>query len=472
MSDPSMGAETAFRAAEYVRRNRLAGSWDIFGERAERYEVHLNGTKREMIRAPLRLEGVGLRVIRPVEGKLGVGFAATSDRSPDSIAKLVEDAEATARYSRFPAAAAELPGSSLAGAASVDTVDRTAWANPLEAVDQYVHELVTAFEGRTGVVPSFGSVHLTLAESTLANSAGLEHRASRTLVDVEVAVKAFGGSEGRPPGEYWVVGHSVRLDPSTVRSQVDTWCTRAKDVRVAKPPSAGEQTVVLPPRVLADVLPEILSYRLSGAAALRGIAPKPGESIGSPGISIWDDGRRPYALGSSAVDDEGNVQSKRTLVSAGVADSTLFDVLHGSAAGRSSTGSGLRDSIASPLWERFAIPPSPLATTLVVGPGDVASDAELAEVVGEGIWLDQLGYAFPDTLSAAFGGEIRIGYRIHNGKIGEPLRGGTVGGLVLAGTGERSLLNSVVALGKQVELVPHLSCPTMAVEKMGVGGAE
>ncbi|MCI4370633.1 MAG: metallopeptidase TldD-related protein, partial [Thermoplasmata archaeon] len=382
-----------------------------------------------------------------------------------------EDAEATARYSRFPAAGAQLP-SDPPHAEAVDSVDRAAWAAPLDSVEAYVHALLTAFEGRSGIVPSFGSVHLTLAEATLANSAGLAHHASRTTVDLEVAVKAFGGAEGRPPGEYWVTSRSVRLDPRGLPELVDAWCQRAKDVRIAKAPSAGDQTVVLPPRVLTDILPEILSYRLSGSAELRGIAPKPGEMIGAPTISIWDDGRFPYALGTSAVDDEGNPQSKRPLVTNGAAHATLYDVLHASAAGRTSTGSGLREALAYPSWEHFSSPPHPVATTMVLSTGDVGSDAELAEVAGEGIWVDQLGYAFPDPLSAAFGGEIRIGYRIHHGKIAEPLRGGTVGGVVVSGQGEKSLLNSLLAAGKHPELTAHLSCPTLVVGQMSVGGAD
>jgi predicted Zn-dependent protease len=471
MSAPTFGSETAYRAAEQVRRSHVAGPWDLYGERIERFEIHLNGTRREMVRAPLRLEGVGLRVIRSHDGKLGVGFAATTDRSPESLTKAVSDAEATARYSRFPATAAELPSGRPQGPPT-ETVDRNAWATPLESLEAYVHELLTAFEGRPGIVPSFGSVHLTLAESTLANSSDLEYRASRTLVDLEVAIKAFGGPEGRPPGEYWVTSRGVQLDPSHLRADVDTWCTRAKDVRIAKAPPAGEQTVVLPPRVLTDVLPEILSFRLSGIAEIRGIAAKAGEELGTADVTIWDDGLFPFGVGTSSVDEEGNPQSKRPLVVGGKATTTLYDVLHGSAAGRSSTGSGLRDSISYSSWEHFSSPPNPLATTLVLATGDAGSDAELAEVAGEGIWVDQLGFAFPDALSAAFGGEIRIGYRIHHGKIAEPLRGGTVGGVVVAGVGERSLLNSVVALGKTAELTQHLSCPTLVVEKMSVGGAD
>jgi predicted Zn-dependent protease len=150
----------------------------------------------------------------------------------------------------------------------------------------------------------------------------------------------------------------------------------------------------------------------------------------------------------------------------------LYDVLHASAAGRTSTGSGLRDSLAYPEWEHFSTQPHPIGTTIVVGSGDGGTDAELAEIAGEGIWVDQLGYAFPDPLSAAFGGEIRIGYRIHHGKIAEPLRGGTVGGVVVGGEGEKSLLNSVLSLGKTADLTAHLSCPTLVVGNVSVGGAD
>jgi predicted Zn-dependent protease len=471
MSAPSFGAQTAFRAAEEVRRSSVSTPWDIYGEKVERYEIHLNGTAREMVRGPIRLEGIGLRVIRPYDGKLGVGFAATTDGSATSLAKAASDAEATARFSRFPASHVELPSGRPSGP-TAETVDRAAWEKPLESLESYVHELLSAFEGRPGIVPSFGSVHLTLAESTLANSAGLEHRASRTLVDFEVAVKSFGGPEGRAPGEYWVTERGVQLDPRHLRTDVDRWCALARDVRVAKSPAAGEQTIVLPPRVLTDVLPEILSFRLSGVAEIRGIAAKPGEEVGRPNVSFWDDGLFPYAVGTSSVDEEGNPQFKRSLIAGGKATATLYDVLHASAAGHASTGSGFRDSLSYSPWEHFSTQPSPMATTLVMGTGDVGSDAELQEVAGEGIWVDQLGFAFPDALSAAFGGEIRIAHRIHHGKLAEPLRGGTVGGVVVAGAGERSLLNSIVALGKKAELTPRLYCPTLVVEKMAVGGAE
>ncbi|MCI4357217.1 MAG: metallopeptidase TldD-related protein [Thermoplasmata archaeon] len=471
MTAPSLGSEAATRVADQLLRRQVPAPWDVYGELLERYEIHFNGTTREMVRTPVRLEGVGMRVLRPVEGKTGIGFAATSDLSETSIDALVADAEATARFSRFPAARAELP--SRGGSSSeVASYDPGAWERPEESLEAYLSVLFDAFDGRVGVGPSFGSVHLIRSEATLVNSSGLHHRESRTEFDREVAVKAEGGPEGRPPGEYWVTDRSVRLDPSHLRQEAAEWCQKAQDVRRATAPSAGPQAVVLPPRVLSDILPAILGFRLSGVADLRGIAPKPGDELASPTVSLWDDGLYPFALGTSGLDDEGSPQVKRELISHGRSAANLYDLLHASAAGRASTGSGLRHSIVFPRFSRFDSAPGPEPTTLVVGTGDLGTDAELAEVAQEGIWVDQLGYAFPDPLSAAFGGEVRLGYRIRGGKIGEPVRGGTVGGVVVGGVGESSLMNTVIGVGRHPVLAPHLSAPTMVVNGLGVGGAE
>ncbi|MCI4362577.1 MAG: hypothetical protein L3J77_05240, partial [Thermoplasmata archaeon] len=242
MTAPTLGSEAATRVADQLLRRKVPAPWDVYGELLERYEVHFNGTTREMVRTPVRLEGVGLRVLRPVEGKTGIGFAATSDLSESSIDALVADAEATARHSRFPAARAELP-SRASASPEVGSYDPAAWDRPVESLEGYLSVLFDAFDGRVGVGPSFGSVHLIRSEATQVNSSGLQHRESRTEFDREVAVKADGGPEGRPPGEYWVNDRGVRLDPTHLRPEVAEWCQKAQDVRRASSPSAGPQSI-------------------------------------------------------------------------------------------------------------------------------------------------------------------------------------------------------------------------------------
>ncbi|HZY92460.1 MAG TPA: TldD/PmbA family protein [Thermoplasmata archaeon] len=470
-----MSAETAFTAFRVGERlkGRVEPPWEVFGEKIQRFELHLAGNRVEMERGPIQLEGYGLRLLRPRGDATGTGFAAATDLSDARIDQRAQDAEATSKFSTFPARRVELPSTAISGpGAKVETVDRPLWERPLETMRGFVHELQTAFEGRAGEVPSFGSLRATLTEATLTNSEGIHHHWRHTFVDFEIAVKSFGGPEGAPPGEYWVNRRARTVSSRGLANDVDAWCTRARDVRSAAPTPSGVKNVVVPPTVLSDVLPAIVGFRLGGAAELRKMAPAPGTAIGNPLVTIHDDGLLPLGLGSAPFDDEGVPQSRKALVEKGVVASTMYDLLHASAFGKSLTGNGRRDSAIFQPWAHFEISPGPSATNLVVASGDGGSEAELMEAAGEGIYLDQLGYAFPDAISGAFGGEVRIAYRIHHGKKGEALRGGTVGGVVFGPPGEPSLLASVKAVGGLSQRSGSLETPSLWVDGLSVAGAE
>ena len=465
-------AFTAFRVGERLK-GRVEPPWEAFGEKILRFEIHLAGPRVEMERGPIELEGYGLRVLRSRGEVTGVGFASGTDLSDARIDRRAEDAETTSKFSSFPARRVELPSTAISGpGAKVETVDRTLWERPMETMREFVHELQGSFEGRSGEVPSFGSVRATLTEATLTNSEGIHHHWRSSLVDFELAVKSFGGPEGPAPGEYWVNRRSRALSTRGLRDDVEAWCTRARDVRAAKPTPSGLTNVILPPTVLSDVLPPILGFRMGGTAELRKMAPAPGTTIGTPLVTLHDDGLLPLGLGSAPFDDEGVPQVSRPLLEKGVVSAAMYDVLTAAAFGKPVTGNGRRDSPTFQPWFHFEIPPGPSPTNLVVATGEGGSESELMEAIGEGIYLDQLGYAFPDAISGAFGGEVRIAYRVHRGKKAEPLRGGTIGGVVLGPAGEPSLLASVRGVGSTAARSGSLESPPLWVDGLSVAGAE
>jgi predicted Zn-dependent protease len=470
MTVPGEAADEAFRVAGRLG-SRAGGPWDVFGESIRRYEIHLNGPNVELVRGPIHLEGYGVRLLRPVEGQTSVGFASATDLSDAGIDRTLLDAETASRYSRFPARSVELPKAGAMSPGHVDTVDLRLWERPQEALDAFVAELVRSFGDRTDAMPSFGSVRATLAEVTIANSEGAERRFARTRVDLEVAVKSSGGAEGAPPGEYWVNRSSVRLDPGGLAEDVGEWCRKAKEVRHASPTPSGELTVVFPAEVLADILPDVLGFRLGGSAELRGMMTPIGTEVGPSTLDVVDDGRFPFGLASAPWDDEGTPQSSRRLIGHGKVQEPLYDLLHASALGHKPTGSGRRDQAVFAPWFHFTLPPGPGPTTVVVAPGDAGSDGEIAEAVRDGLWIDQLGYAFPDPASSAFGGEVRMGYRIRNGRRAEPVRGGTVGGVLFSAPGAPSVLRSIERIGTVGRLVGRLCSPTIAVGRMTVAGS-
>lgn len=259
-------SDLAFRVAAQLK---VEAPWEVYAEHLERYEVHFDGTHIETVRGPVTTDGYGIRVLRRAGEQMGVGYQASTDPSGPGIAAVLADAEATARHSRFPARAVELPGNAPRASAEVEISDPALSVDPRGSVAAYVDEIFTQFEGRPGVRPSFGSVCATVGETTIANSSGLAASFRHTEMDFELAVKAEGGAEGRPPGEYWVTRSQRRLDPRGLGTEIGTWCERARDVRRAVAPPTGRVAVVLPSYVLSEIVPAVVGFRLSGTARLR-----------------------------------------------------------------------------------------------------------------------------------------------------------------------------------------------------------
>lgn len=472
----SAGLPSSELASRIADRLRTEGPWDVIGERSRKFEIHLRGTSVEMERGPMTIEGYGLRLIRSHGDGVGVGFQASSDLSESGVGAVVRDAELTARHSVFPARSVELPSGGHPGA-EVPVVDPRVWRDPPAALREYVEQLLAPFEGRKEAAPTFGSVKATLSEISLANSVGLKVAYLATLVELEIGVKSSGGPEGRPPGEFWVTRSGRRLEEETLASSVDEWCRYARDARGAAPPPNGDQAVILAPEVMSGILPEVLGARFTGWARLRKIAPEPGSIVAGPQVTIWDEGDYPWGVGSAPYDDEGTPRRRNPLIEKGTVRSLLYTAVHASAFSCRSTGSATRTEPPgaprfTPLSDlRFAHRPWPTESTLVVVPGDGGTLEELAEAAGEGIYVTQLGWANPSQVSGSFGGEIRIGYRIRGGKLAEAVRGGTVGGLVLAQTGAPSMLVNSERIGRDVELHGRLAAPPILVRPLSVAGS-
>jgi len=464
----SAHAETAQKAAASVS---LPGPWEIFGQRLRHYELYFDGRKVETVRGPIYVEGVGLRVFRAKEGGVSVGFQASTDLSAQGLSAMAQDAERLATFALFPAKSVDLPARAPAGAAEAPILDPALWDDPVKRVQDYAAALLASFPAGGEPAPSFGSIKATLVENSIINSAGLSASYSETSAELETAVKSSGGPEGAPPGEYWVTRDIRRLDPKELPGQVEAWCQRARDVRRAKQPPSGQLPIGLPTSLLAEILPAALAGRFSGSGKLRKIAVEPGTAVARPTVTVHDDPSVPWAIGSAPFDDEGSTPQRVPLIEKGTVGDLVYDCLHAGAFDVRSTGGGGRLSeFGRREWLRFTTRPSPVLSTLVIGAGSDGSDAEVIEGVEDGVWIDQLGWPNPDMVSSAFGGEIRIGYRIRHGRLTEPVRGGTMGGLTFASPDTPSLLGSVRAIGSTATLVGRVLSPPLVVEGLTVSG--
>lgn len=461
---------TADRVLELLG-GRPPGEWEVFGEWRVHHELHYIGRRIEMRRGPIELEGYSVRRFVPREGETGVGVASSNELTPAGAARAFETAGSAAGLSVFPAPKVTLDPLG-APAPSVEAVDAAIRDDPIRALEDFGLGLLNQYPAGGTVRPSFGSVRITYGIASISNSAGGSVAFPSTFAEFEWATQSSGGPEGRAPGEHWVNSSAPRLDPATLGVDVPGWSRLAADARRARSPPTGSLRVLYPPRVLEDILLPVLSFRLSGAARLLQMAPALGDALGSPLVQLRDDPHLPWGLRTAPYDDEGIPTRPRDLLAEGRVRSLAYDRLHGAAAGEPLTGSGYRGGVdAFTNWFRFTQGVAPSTGNLVLAPGDGGSIDELLATMGDGILLSQLGYAFPDPVSGSYGGEIRLGYRIEGGKLKEPVRGGTVGGLVVGPPGTPSLLSGIIGLGSKPALVGALSVPHVLVEGVGVAGA-
>lgn len=445
------------------------GPWEVFGQHLVHHEVHLTGREIELVRGPVEVEGFSVRVFRRHDSVLGVGQASSNRADVEGVRAALDRAERWAPLSSFPTPKFDVApgGAAPPGHGPVDPAVRD---RPLESIHAFVAELLAAHPERSDVQPSFGSVRVTYGTTSVVNSAGLERSHDASYVELEWAVKSSGGPEGPAPGEYWVNSTAARLGASALGVDVPRWSRLARDVRTARPPAGGPNTVLFPASVLHDIIPPIVGFRLSAAAALRKIAPGSGEAIAAPGTTITDEPGLPWGPAGGPFDDEGRPTSSRVILEDGNVRGLYSDGLHAAALGSGEPGNAWRAGGVYSTWFRFVAGAQPSPSNLVIRPGDGGKEADLLESVGEGLWLEQLGYAFPDPISGAYGGEIRIGYRVHRGKLAEPVRGGTVGSLLFGPKDTPTLLGAIRHIGSEPTLVGAFSSPTLAVADMPVAG--
>jgi predicted Zn-dependent protease len=345
-------------------------------------------------------EVVELQLVR--DGRLGI---ASGNRTDDE--GLRELASRAAEAADNAPADPDFPG--LPGAAEaphVEGYDEEAAALGAEEQARLAAAAIDASE-----LDLYG--FFTSGASSIAAAATTGLAVSQELTDVAVlALAAVDGASGYAEQTGW---RASDVDPAAAAREA---VEKAKLTRDASELEPGSYAAVLEPPAFAELL-AYFSYDAFGALGVieeRNFAyDKLGQQVFDARFSLADDALDPRGL-PKAFDFEGVAKQRVQLVEDGVLKGVVWDRTTAKRAGdgHETTGHAPPSSIRH--W-------GPLPFALSVAGGEADSPEQLAEAVGDGIYVTRLHYlSVVDPREGIITGMTRDGtFRIRGGKVADPL---------------------------------------------------
>ncbi len=344
---------------------------------------------------------VTLRVVR--DGKVGV--AVTNKVDEGGLASLVDRARAAADSAlaepTFPGLAepAELP--------DISGYDEATAAQSPEDQAQLAAAAIAAVDG----LEAYGFYTSGVTELAVRSSVGVDTH--QVVTDATALVLAAGeGMSGYAAQCAW---RAADVDPAAVASEAAAKAERTREAHELEP---GPYRAVLEPYAIAELL-GYFAYDSFGALGLLEersyLAGRLGRRVADEKVTIVDDALDARNL-PKQFDFEGTPKHRVALIDDGVARDVVWDRTTAAQAGDGHATTGH----APPVMMRDY---GPLPFALALAAGEAGSVEELAELVGDGIYVTRLHYLnIVQPREGVITGMTRDGtFRIRDGKIAEPL---------------------------------------------------
>jgi predicted Zn-dependent protease len=356
-----------------------------------------------IVHQPTLIENAVVRVRILRDGK--IGWAATNRIDGEGLAEVARRAGEGADSAR---ADPDFPGfAQPADYTDVGGHDEETAA--LGAADQA--QLAAAAIDAAGDIGLYGIFTSGVTEIAVASSTGVAAEQSATDA-VCLCLAADEEASGWSERTGWRIAD---VDPAEPGREAAEIASRTRGGGELEP---GTYRAVLEPVAVADLV-RWFSYDTMGAQGYLEersyFCGRIGEQAFDPKVSVADD-----ALDSANLpkpfDFEGTPKQRVPLIEEGVVRGVVWDRITAARAqdGQVSTGHAPPDA-----WRFFG--PLPMAYSMAAG--EVGSSEELAELVGDGIYVTRLHYlSVVDPRGGVLTGMTRDGtFRIRDGKIAEPL---------------------------------------------------
>ena len=353
------------------------------------------------IHQPTLIDNVVVQLRIVSDGRSGAAVTnRTDDEGLATLGRRAADAAASA--SPDPDLPPLAPPAALRSVAGYD--EETAG---LESGDQArLAEAAIAASGDFGL---YGFFTTGVSQVAVASTTGLSVAESKTDATC-LALAAANGSSGYAARTSW---RAAEIDPAAVAREAVEKAARTNGAVDLEP---ARYRAVLEPYAIAELLYYTAFDMFNGLALLEErswFAGRIGKSLFDSKVTLVDDALDPRGL-PRAFDFEGTPKERVTLVEDGVIRDAVWDRATAARAGRASTGHAL--PIDSRSFGAFA-------SAVAMSPGEAESTDELAELVGDGIYITRLHYlGVVNPREGVLTGMTKDGtFRIRDGKVAEPL---------------------------------------------------
>ncbi len=238
----------------------------------------------------------------------------------------------------------------------------------------------------------------------------------------------------------------------------------------ARKADGGIMPVVISSNAGGTMVHEAVGHGLEADLACEGMSVYQGQlekQVASPLVNIVDDPTLPQKRGFYLFDDEGAPAMRTSLIENGILKSYMHNQLSALKNNTQTNGHGRRES--------YAYRPIVRMSNTYMLPG-TDNPEEIIASTQSGLFVKMMGGGEVNTVNGDFVFEVTEGYRIENGKIGEPVRGATLTGngpavLKMIDKVGDDLGFSIGTCGKDGQSAPVTDAmPTVRIPEMVVGG--
>ncbi len=419
--------------------------WDLYLYDEQINGIHFRKTEKELDFESHDLKFF-IRVFKPINDRLmGMGAVELNATDPTEIQKAIQRAASIASIHHVPAYDLISPELNLKYP-NPDVIDSLVWNNPQVFIESKNQELTQLLSEIMRAETSFGKFRVYKTQKMLVNSSNFRKIKNSTHFYYEFSFRAISKPDKRM-AEYWTSGKVKSVDQLRFRDLIPEWSTMAKDSLRAQPPKYNPSIDVLfTPKLVRIALLETIGKSITGTAEFTKTTPfKIGEKVAHEKFSLIDDGIADGGLHTSAWDSEGFPKQRTVLIKNGIMNNFIYDQTFATLLHKKSTGNAQRYPQKGGNMEIEI-------NNLMVEPGN-HSLKEIVENSQEMIYVNKFSWLRPNPITGDFGATIMNGYLIKNGKIDQPIRGGTLYGNIY------QMLHEIEAISKERRVVENSLVP-------------